>query len=70
MHLLQQDWGIEYKTIREHFYKQKNKQKVFIENQNPFKGQTLKAQLFSLSVKGPPWPNRKVIQGYSSKRGI
>jgi len=51
---LQAKVGIEYKTIREHFFIVKNKEKVLIKDQNPFKGQALKEQLFSLSVKGPP----------------
>ena len=67
---LQAKVGIEYKTIREHFFIVKNKEKVLIKDQNPFKGQALKEQLFSLSVKGPPWPNGKVIRKYSSKIGI
>lgn len=75
MHLLQQDWGIEYKTMREHFYKQKNKQKVLIKDQTPFKDKSFKEQLLSLSVKGPPWPTcqwdkGKLFKEYSSKIGI
>ena len=70
MHLLQQDWGIEYKTIREHFITQKNKQKVLIKDPNPLAGESLQEQLFSLSVKGPPWPKGEVIKKYSSKTGI
>ena len=54
MHLLQQDFGIKYKTISQHFFMQKNKQKVLIKDLNPLAGESLQAQLFSLSVKGPP----------------
>jgi len=70
MHLLQQDFGIQYKTISQHFFMQKNKQKVLIKDPNPLAGESLQTQLFSLSVKGPPWPKGKVIKEYSSKRGI
>jgi len=70
MHLLQQDWGLEYKTISQHFFMQKNKQKVLIKDPNPLAGESFKEQLFSLSVKGPPWPKGEVIKKYSSKRGI
>jgi hypothetical protein len=51
---LQAKVGIEYKTISQHFFMQKNKQKVLIKDPNPLAGESLQAQLFSLSVKGPP----------------
>jgi hypothetical protein len=46
--------GLQYKTMREHFSIVKNKQKVLIKDPNPLAGESLKEQLFSLSVKGPP----------------
>jgi len=67
---LQVEIGIEYKTIREHLFMQKNKQKVLIKDPNPLAGESLQAQLLSLSVKGPPWPKGEVIKEYSSKTGI
>lgn len=70
MHLLQQDWGIQYKTIREHFAIVKNKGKVLIKDQTPFKDESLQEQLLSLSVKGPPWPEAGKLSDNSSKTGI
>jgi len=67
---LQVEIGIEYKTIREHFFIVKNKQKVLIKDQNPLAGESLQKQLFSLSVKGPPWLKGEVIKKCSSKIGI
>jgi hypothetical protein len=45
---LQVEIGIEYKTIREHFIVQKNKQKVLVEDIRPFSHR--------FSVREPPWP--------------
>ena len=67
---LEAEIGIEYKSIAKHLFVQKNKQKVLAKDQNPLAGESLQAQLLSLSVKGPPWPNGKVIKEYSSKIGI
>jgi hypothetical protein len=47
--ILKQDFGIEYKTIREHFFVQKIKQKVLMGDEFLFKDKSF------ISVKGPPW---------------
>ena len=67
---LQAKVGIDYKSIAKHLFVVKNKGKVLIKDLNPLAGESLQEQLFSLSVKGPPWPNGKVIRKYSSKIGI
>jgi hypothetical protein len=61
MHLLQQDWGIEYKSISEHFFIVKNKQKVLI--QTP----TLLKNYFS--AREPPGLKGEVSREYSLKIG-
>ena len=62
MHLLQQDWGIQYKTIGEHFLLNKNQHQILSKdnsNQNPAELQ-FKKTLF-VPTKGPPktrWKER------------
>lgn len=54
MELLKEDFGIEYKTIREHFFMQKNKQKILMRDkasQNIFSSL---AETLSIPVKGSP----------------
>jgi len=59
---LQVEIGIEYKTIREHFFIVKNKQKVLIDNIRPFN--------HYFSAREPPWLKGEVIRKCSSKIGI
>jgi len=49
--LLKEDFGIEYKTIREHFFMQKIKQKVHESKTRP---NILSPLLKTVPTKGPP----------------
>ena len=64
---LEVEIGIEYVSIAKHFFKQKNKQKFLIKFPELSHANSFQAQLFSLSVKGPPWP--KGEKEYSLKIG-
>ena len=64
---LQAKVGIEYKSIAKHFSIQKTKQKVLKKVFERSHANSFQAQLFSLSVKGPPWP--KGEKEYSLKIG-
>jgi hypothetical protein len=55
MHLLKQDWGIEYKTMREHFFIQNNKEKVLMkDNSTPKELLSLSQETLIIPSKGPP----------------